>query len=135
MTILYWILLVIHIAVSVGLVLVILAQSSKGGALDGMLGGVATSTFGSQGAGDFLKKTTRIIAAAFLITSLLLAVVVRNQTTPTVVKSKSDLQSRMQEEAQQQGALDENQQAQPAQAAPAQGQQVPLTPVPAPQGK
>jgi protein translocase SecG subunit len=47
MTILYWILLVIHIAVSVGLVLVILAQSSKGGALDGMLGGVATSTFGS----------------------------------------------------------------------------------------
>jgi len=100
MEILYYIMLVFHIVVSVGLVLVVLAQSSKGGALDGMLGGVATNTLGSQGASDFLKKTTRVLAFVFMLSSILLAVVVKNMNTGGEA-AQSSVQRKLQQETEQ----------------------------------
>lgn len=65
--------MVIHVIISIALILVILAQSSKGGALDGMVGGTASSVLGGQGASKFLKNATQILAALFMINCILLA--------------------------------------------------------------
>jgi len=66
-------LLILMVIVSIALILVILAQSSKGGALEGMVGGVASDMFGGQGASNFLTKATRILVALFFILCLVMA--------------------------------------------------------------
>ncbi len=83
----FYVLLVIHVLISFALILIILSQSSKGGAIDGLVGGTAMNMLGSQGATSFMKKLTRIFAGAFMLTSILMAVLVNNQhrtgkTTP-----------------------------------------------------
>lgn len=78
----YIFLTVIHVIISVALVLIILAQSSKGGALDGLVGGTASNMFGSHGASEFLSKWTKILGAAWLLTSLILAMNIRILTAP-----------------------------------------------------
>jgi len=69
----YTVLMVIHVIISISLILVILAQSSKGGALDGMVGGAASNVLGGQGASKFLKNATQILAVLFMINCILLA--------------------------------------------------------------
>ena len=66
-------LMIIHVIISVGLIMVILAQSSKGGALDGMVGGMASNVLGGQGASKFLKNATQILAVLFMLNCILLA--------------------------------------------------------------
>ncbi len=78
----YILLMIIHVIISVGLVMIILAQSSKGGALDGLVGGTASSMLGSHGASEFLSKWTKIIGAIWIISSLFLAMNVRMMTQP-----------------------------------------------------
>ncbi len=102
---LYTFLLILHVIVSVALILVILAQSSKGGALDGMVGGTASSMLGSQGASDFLKKLTRILAAIFVVLCILLAINVGKTNTP----KKSDVFEKMKKESAQQNTATESQ--------------------------
>ncbi|MCD4829118.1 MAG: preprotein translocase subunit SecG [Candidatus Cloacimonetes bacterium] len=126
MDILYFVMLGFHIIVSLGLVLVILAQSSKGGALDGMLGGMATNSLGSQGASDFMKKTTRVLAFVFMLSSILLAVVVKNINTSDA--PQSDVQRQLQQDEQQTEALDEQAPAEEAGDAPVQ---IDVAPAPA----
>ncbi len=75
----FYVLLVIHALISVALILIILSQSSKGGAIDGIVGGTAMNMLGSQGATNFMKKLTRIFAGAFMLTSILMAVLVNTQ--------------------------------------------------------
>jgi len=65
--------LVIHIIICVALVLVILAQTSKGG-LDANLGGAAMNVFGGSGASKFLRKWTQILGVLFVISSLFLSI-------------------------------------------------------------
>ena len=75
------ILLVINIILAVLLVLVVLLQKSEGGAL-GI--GVSQDNFlFSRSAGNFLTKTTAIIATLFIICSLALTIVSRGELTPT----------------------------------------------------
>lgn len=69
----YTVLMIIHVIISVSLILVILAQSSKGGALDGMVGGAASNVLGGQGASKFLKNATQILAVLFVLNCILLA--------------------------------------------------------------
>ena len=71
MNVLYIFLMVLHVLISASLIIVILAQSSKGGALDGMLGGAATNVLGGEGASKFLQKVTRILAVLFMVSSIL----------------------------------------------------------------
>ncbi len=88
--VLYTIALVVHILISVALVLVILAQTSKGG-LDANLGGAAMNVFGGSGASKFLRKWTQILGAVFVASCLFLAFQVSNVSQ---VKSSKVLQEK-----------------------------------------
>jgi preprotein translocase subunit SecG len=83
------ILLVIHILVSIALILIILAQTSKGGGLDSNLGGAAANVFGS-GASDMLKKWTQIIGTVFLLSCVFLAINVKSGATATGLDSSNE---------------------------------------------
>lgn len=72
--------MVIFVIISVALIVAILAQTSKGGALDGIVGGMATDMMGSQAASGFLRKLTRYLGLAFMLVAIILALLVKNQT-------------------------------------------------------
>ncbi|MBN2461812.1 MAG: preprotein translocase subunit SecG [Candidatus Cloacimonetes bacterium] len=78
----YTLFTVIHVLISAALILVILTQSSKGGALDGFIGGTATSMLGGQGASKFLKNATRILAFLFMLSCFLLAFQLKGGKAP-----------------------------------------------------
>ncbi|MCF7793633.1 MAG: preprotein translocase subunit SecG [Candidatus Cloacimonetes bacterium] len=82
-------LMIIHVIISAGLILVILAQSSKGGALDGMVGGTATNLLGGQGASKFLKNTTQILAVLFMVNCILLALQLKTPSQATSTSTKA----------------------------------------------
>ena len=74
-------LIFVNIALAVVLVIVILLQRSEGGAL-GI--GVSQENFMfSRSSGNFLTKTTAIIATLFIICSLALTIVSRGDIAPT----------------------------------------------------
>ena len=75
------ILLTINVLLAVILVLLILFQKSEGGAL-GI--GVSQDNFMfSRTAGDFLTKSTAVIATLFIICSLCLTIISRGELEPT----------------------------------------------------
>ena len=75
------ILLVLNIIFAIILVLLVLMQKSEGGAL-GI--GVSQENFMfSRSSGNFLTKTTAIIATLFIICSLALTIVSRGDIAPT----------------------------------------------------
>ncbi|MEN6445095.1 MAG: preprotein translocase subunit SecG [Candidatus Cloacimonas sp.] len=78
--VLYTIALIVHVIICVALVLVILAQTSKGG-LDSNLGGAAMNVFGGSGASKFLKKWTQILSIVFAASCVILAFLVKNINT------------------------------------------------------
>ena len=72
------VILAVHIIIAITLIGLILIQQGKGAdagaAFGGGGGGGASSTvFGSQGSGNFLSKTTAILATSFFVTSLFLS--------------------------------------------------------------
>ena len=73
------VLLVIHLLVAIFLVCFILMQRSGGGALDGLGGGNgATNFLSARGTGNFLTRTTAILATIFFITSISLSIYYKN---------------------------------------------------------
>ena len=64
--------LVLNIILAVLLVVVILLQTSEGGALG--LGASQDSFISSRSAGNFLTKVTTILASLFIVTSILLTI-------------------------------------------------------------
>ena len=75
------ILLIINISLAAILVVLVLFQTSEGGAL-GI--GVSQDNFMlSRSAGNFLTKATAIIATLFIICSLCLTILSRGELTPT----------------------------------------------------
>jgi preprotein translocase subunit SecG len=76
------VLLVIHILIAVFLIGVVLLQRSEGGAL-GIGGGGGAMT--SRGAANLLTRTTAGLAAAFMLTSVLLAIVSGTHSEPTSI--------------------------------------------------
>ena len=75
----FGVILTFHIIVCLGLIIVVLLQSGKGGGLAGAFGGAGGvgAVFGGQAAATFLTKATRYLAIAFMVTSLSLAVTLR----------------------------------------------------------
>ena len=74
-------LLVINIILAAILVVLVLIQKSEGGAL-GI--GISQDNFMfSRSAGNFLTKSTAIIAALFIICSLSLTIISRSELEPT----------------------------------------------------
>ena len=114
---------VFHVIVCVGLVLVVLMQSSKGEGLAGSAfgggggGGLGGAVFGGRGAASFLAKATSVLAVLFMINSIALAymsagagragVAVNNNdgSTPTSVvteKAQEEKNRALQQQQQQQ---------------------------------
>ncbi len=76
------IILIINIILAITLVILVLFQKSEGGAL-GI--GVSQDNFMfSRSAGNFLTKATAIVATLFIICSLTLTILSRNELTPTI---------------------------------------------------
>jgi len=70
----YVFLLIVHLFVCLGLVVVVLLQSGKGGGLaGGAFGGSAQTVFGGRGATDFMTRATMVLGVIFFITSISLA--------------------------------------------------------------
>jgi preprotein translocase subunit SecG len=65
---------VIHIITCALIVLVVLMQSGKGAEISASLGGSSNTVFGSSGGANFFTKTTFVLAAIFMTTSLGLTV-------------------------------------------------------------
>ncbi len=67
-------LIVIHLILAIGLVGLVLIQHGKGADMGTAFGaGASGSVFGSSGAGNFLTRSTAILAGLFFLTSLALA--------------------------------------------------------------
>ena len=82
------IILVINIVLAIVLVIIILLQKSEGGALG--LGASQDSYISSRSASSFLTKTTAIIAALFIITSISLTIMSKDKFSTSSVLEKND---------------------------------------------
>ena len=78
--------LILNIILAILLVGVILLQRSEGGALG--LGASQDSFITSRTAGSFLTKVTAIIATLFIITSILLTIISKEEFSSTSVLEK-----------------------------------------------
>tara|TARA_B100000575_G_C22496515_1_gene326043 strand:+ start:127 stop:426 length:300 start_codon:yes stop_codon:yes gene_type:complete len=75
------ILLVLNIVFAVILVLLVLMQKSEGGALG--IGVSQESYMFSKTAGNFMTKATAVVATLFIVCSLALTIVSRDELVPT----------------------------------------------------
>ena len=80
------ILLTINIILAILLVILVLLQKSEGGALG--IGVSQDSFMFSRTAGDFMTKATAIIATLFIITSILLTIISKQQISSSSVLEK-----------------------------------------------
>ena len=77
--------LVIHLMIAVALIAVVLMQKSEGGAL-GIGGGGMSNFMTGRGTANVLTRTTAILAACFMLTSVLLVVIPRLGTqAPSII--------------------------------------------------
>lgn len=75
-------LLVVHVIIAVALVGVILMQRSEGG---GLTGGSPGGLMSARGAGDFLTRSTTILATLFILLSIALAAVATINRKPDTI--------------------------------------------------
>ncbi len=80
---LFHFLLVVFAIVAAALVGVILMQRSEGGGLG--MGGSPAGLLSARGAGDFLTRTTAILATLFVILAIALAFVSAKRGTPAAI--------------------------------------------------
>ena len=90
-------LLIVHILVAICIIGLVLIQHGKGadaGAAFGAggAGGASGSVFGSQGSGNFLSRSTGILATVFFLSSLSLAYMAKN------VEGEKSLMERVQDD-------------------------------------
>ena len=82
------IILILNIVLAILLVAVVLLQKSEGGALG--LGASQESFISSRSAGSFLTKTTAIIATLFIITSISLTIMSKEEFSSSSVLEKTE---------------------------------------------
>ncbi len=78
------ILLVVHLILALSLVIAVLLQRSEGGGL-GIGGGGGANVGGLmsvRGTANFLTRATAVLAGLFMLTSLTLAILAGNRSTP-----------------------------------------------------
>ena len=77
------ILTIVQVLLSIALIALILMQHGKGADAGAAFGsGASASVFGARGSGNFLSKTTGILATLFFIVCLSLAYVTSNRQVP-----------------------------------------------------
>ncbi|PJG82163.1 preprotein translocase subunit SecG [Caviibacterium pharyngocola] len=97
----YQALLIIYLLVSIALIGFILIQQGKGANAGASFGGGASGTvFGSAGAGNFLSRTTAVLATIFFVVSLAIGNI--NSHRNNVQKGTFDDLSQAAEQIQQQ---------------------------------
>lgn len=79
------VLLVIHLLIAIALVGVVLVQRSEGGALGIGGGGAGGGMMSARGAANLLTRTTAILAALFMVSSLALAILANQTREPASV--------------------------------------------------
>ncbi len=79
------VLLVIHLLITAAMIGIILVQRSEGGM--GLGGGNMGGLMTTRGSANLLTHTTAILAACFLATSLLLAILASHQNRPSSILS------------------------------------------------
>ncbi len=90
----YIFIVIIHVIVCIILMGVVLLQAGKGAEMGAAFGGSSQTLFGSRGAATFLSKLTVGAAVLFMITSLTLSILSREQSvasTLTDSNQKEDL--------------------------------------------
>ena len=71
-----------HVIIAVSIIVLVLMQQGKGADMGAAFGsGSSGSVFGASGSGNFLSRTTAIVAALFFITSLSLTYLASNVNT------------------------------------------------------
>ncbi|MCP4197804.1 MAG: preprotein translocase subunit SecG [Proteobacteria bacterium] len=85
----YILITVLHVIFCVFLILVILLQTGKGAGIGAAFGGGSQTVFGPRGAGSFIGKLTGGVAAAFMLTSLVLAYMSSSSATGVADKVKA----------------------------------------------
>jgi len=84
--------LVIHVALAVGVIVLVLIQHGKGADAGAAFGSGASSTvFGSRGSASFLTRMTTVLASLFFLTSLSLFYIAAHREGG--IASVTDLQS------------------------------------------
>lgn len=79
----YQVLLVIYPIIAVALIAFILVQQGKGADMGASFGAGASGTvFGATGAGNFLTRTTTILAILFFVISLLIGNLTSHSSAP-----------------------------------------------------
>lgn len=83
----YEVLLVVYLLVALALVGLVLVQHGKGASMGASMGasfgaGASNTVFGSSGSGNFLTKSTAILAILFFVISLLLGAMTNNRNKP-----------------------------------------------------
>ena len=73
-----------HIILAVLLVILVLLQDSKGGALGVFGAGSSGSLFGSSGGGDFLGKSTKWLAIFFSVTCISLTYITSKKESSAI---------------------------------------------------
>ncbi len=72
--------LIVHVLVALALIGLIMLQQGKGAETGASFGSGASQTvFGSQGSGNFLTRTTAILATVFFVTSIGLAMIAKDK--------------------------------------------------------
>ena len=75
--------LIVHLLIAVSLIGVVLVQKSEGGGLGiGGGGGGGGGMMSARGTANLLTRTTAVLAGAFMLTSLILAVMAGGQNRP-----------------------------------------------------
>lgn len=80
----YIALVAVHILVSISLVLIVLLQQGRGAELGAAFGGLGQATYG-RGQYTFVAKVTTALAIVFMVTSLSLAFIAREQPTGSIL--------------------------------------------------
>ncbi len=71
------ILMVIHLIIGIGLVVAVLLQPGKSAGISGAIAGAGETIFGRQkGMDEFLERLTTYLAVAFMVLSVLIAILI-----------------------------------------------------------
>lgn len=74
------IILIIHVLIAIAIVGLILLQQGKGADMGASFGSGSSQTlFGSAGSGNFLTKSTALLATCFFVTSFGLAIIAKDK--------------------------------------------------------
>ena len=74
--------LIVHLLIAISLIGVVLVQKSEGGGLGIGGGGGAGGMMSARGTANLLTRTTAVLAGAFMLTSLVLAIMAGGQNRP-----------------------------------------------------